>query len=154
VRLIDTLPQLSLAVATPSSSSSVAVHELVVAETSGGTFRVGATLSAPEDVIVIVWTQDAMRPESSVADQVIVVVPTGYGSPVKFRSSLRRLLIVTLLPVAVGEPISPALRVLPSQSAAGKLLLDGQEIVGASGDVTVMVCVQEADRALGSSQSG
>ena len=62
--------------------------------------------------------------------------------------------MTTLLPVAVGEPISPAVRVLPSQSVAGKVLLDGQEIVGASGDVTIMSCVHEAKRALGSSQSG
>ena len=150
VRLIDTLPQLSSAVATPSSSSSVAVHELVVADTSGGTCRVGGTLSAPDDVIVIVCVHEAMRPESSVADQVVAVVPTGYGSPVRSRPSLRWLVIVTLLPVAVGVPIWAAVRVLPSQSAAGKLLFVGQEIVGASGDVTIMRCVQEALRALGS----
>ena len=154
VRLIDTVPQLSLAVATPSSSSSVAVHELVVAETSGGTFRVGGTLSALDDVIVMVCVHDAMRPVSSVADQVMVVVPTGYGSAVRSRLSLRWLVIVTLLPVAVGVPISLAVRVLPLQSAAGKVLFDGHEIVGASGDVTIMRCVQEAVRAFGSSQSG
>lgn len=153
-RLIDTVPQLSEAVATPSSSSSVAVHELVVAVTSGGTLRVGGVLSAPDDVIVIDCAQEATRPESSVAVQVIVVVPTGYGSAVRFRSSLRLLVIVTLLPVAVGEPISPAVRVLPLQSVAGKLLFDGHEIVGASGDVTIMRCVHEAERALGSVQAG
>ena len=76
-RVIVTVPQLSLAVATPSSSSSNAEHELVVAETLGGTLSVGGTLSAPDEVIVIVCEQDATRPPSSVADQVIVVVPTG-----------------------------------------------------------------------------
>src|SRR6476619_8527011 len=134
VRLMDTWPQLSSAVATPSSSSSVAVQEPVVAETSGGTCRVGGTLSALDDVIVIACVHDATRPESSVADQVIPVVPTGYGSPVRSKPSLRWLVIVTLLPVAVGVPICPAVRVLPAQSSAGKVLLDGQEIVGASCD--------------------
>jgi hypothetical protein len=33
-------------------------------------------------------------------------------------------------------------------------LLDGQEIVGASGDVTMIFCVQVANRAFGSLQSG
>ena len=75
-RLMDAEPQLSSAVATPNSSSSVAVQELVVVLTFGGTLSVGDTLSAPDDVIVIVCVHAAIRPVSSVADQVIVVVPT------------------------------------------------------------------------------
>ena len=93
VRVIVAIPQLSEAVATPSSSSSVAVHEVVVALTSAGMFSVGGVVSVPADVIVMICVQEAIRPESSVAVQVIVVVPTGYGSVVRFRSSLRRLVI-------------------------------------------------------------
>ena len=68
LRVMETVPQSSSAVAVPSSSSNVAVHVLVVAETSGGTCRVGGTLSALDDVIVIACVHDATRPESSVAD--------------------------------------------------------------------------------------
>jgi len=57
LRVIETVPQSSSAVATPNSSSNVAVQELVVAETSGGTCSVGGVVSVP--ITVIVWVQDA-----------------------------------------------------------------------------------------------
>src|SRR5687767_12173950 len=133
VRLIVTAEQLSSAVATPSSSSSNAEQEAVIVDTGPGTWSVGGAVS-PDDVTTIACVQDAMRPPSSVAVQVMTVVPAGNGS-VKSWVSLRRLVIVTLLPVAVGDPMSPAVSVI-SQLSALKLLLEGQEIVGASADVT------------------
>src|SRR6185295_4391983 len=57
VRVIFTVPQSSSAVATPNSSSRVAVQLLVVAVTFGGTCRVGGVVSVP--VTVTVCVQDA-----------------------------------------------------------------------------------------------
>jgi hypothetical protein len=77
VRLIDTAdPQSgSEAVATPNSSSRVAVQELVVADTLGGTFRIGGVVSVP--VTVTVCVHETVWPSVSLAVQTIVVVPTG-----------------------------------------------------------------------------
>ena len=57
VRVMFTVPQSSLAVATPNSSSRVAEQVLVVADTFGGTFSVGGVVSVP--VTVTVCVQDA-----------------------------------------------------------------------------------------------
>src|SRR5256885_3836552 len=74
VRVIETEDeQLSSAVATPSSSSRSAEHELVVAVTSAGTLSVGGVVSLPVDEMLIVCKQDTTRPMSSVAVQVITV---------------------------------------------------------------------------------
>jgi hypothetical protein len=72
--------QLSSASAAPSASSTNAEQELVVAVTSGGAVIVGAVVS-PAFVTVTVCRQDTVRPIESVAVQVTMVVPAGYGSP-------------------------------------------------------------------------
>src|SRR6266436_9000028 len=66
--------QLSVAVATPSSSSSVAVQLLVVAFTSGGTVSAGASVSTALTWIFCV--QEAL-PSVFVAVQVMKVSPAG-----------------------------------------------------------------------------
>src|SRR4051812_28096609 len=75
VRAIETeCEQLSSAVATPSSSSRSAEHELVVADTFAGTLSVGGVVSPPPvDVTVITCVQDVTRSTSSVAVHVMVV---------------------------------------------------------------------------------
>ena len=60
---------------------------------------------------------------------------------------------MTLLPDVVGVPIWAAVNVI-SQPVAVKVLLLGQEIVGAPLEVTTILCVQLAERANGSEQSG
>jgi hypothetical protein len=73
--LTDAL-QLSSAVATPSSSSRVAVHDEVVTLTLAGTLMVGAMVSVPVTVIVC-WQLAKLPLISSVAFQVMVVTPDG-----------------------------------------------------------------------------
>src|SRR5687768_6267595 len=88
--------QSSVAVGT----SAVAVHALVIVG-SALTSGTGAVVSVT--VVVIVWSQVAVRPLESVAVQVIVVLPSGYGS-VRARPSLRMPCTVTPVPVALGVP--------------------------------------------------
>src|SRR5688572_4234539 len=80
--------QSSSADATPSSSSRVAVHDGVVVVTFAGTWSVGAVVSVP-----LTWTvcvQLATLPLTlSVAVQLMLVVPAGYGSSVRCKPSLR-----------------------------------------------------------------
>src|SRR5512134_1982328 len=100
VRVIVTEPlqaPVSSASATPSSSSNVAVHDTVVVDTfCGTTVNVGGVVSPlPPTVTVTVCVQDATLPfRSSVAVQVIMVMPAGNGSD-SGRSSLRRAVTVT-----------------------------------------------------------
>jgi hypothetical protein len=70
--------QLSVAVATPSSSSSKAEQLAVVTSKSDGMVKVGGTVS-PVVVIVIVSLQETV-PTALVNVQVITVCPAGYGS--------------------------------------------------------------------------
>jgi hypothetical protein len=105
--VIETVPQSSSAVATPNSSSNVAVQVLVVAETSGGTVSVGGVVSVP--FTVIVWVQDADWPSLPVAVHSIVVTPTGKGLLnsawlLYARLSLRRPSIVALPEFEVAVP--------------------------------------------------
>jgi hypothetical protein len=71
--------------------------------TSGGAVMVGGVLSLV--VTVIVCVQLAVRPSESVAVQVMVVMPPGYGASIA-SPSLRVDVTVTPLPVVVGVPTS------------------------------------------------
>jgi hypothetical protein len=62
------------------------------------------------------------------------------------KSSLRRLVSVTPGPVVLGVPISAVVAVYEQPELAVNDLLAGQVMVGASADVTVIVCVQLACR--------
>jgi hypothetical protein len=109
VRIIETVEQLSLAVADPNSSSSRAEQLAVVISTSVGIVSVGGVVS-PLAVMVISCVQEA-APKALVAVQVIVVWPAGYRS-VKARSSLRRDVVTGLRPPVTGVPIWLALKVV------------------------------------------
>ncbi len=142
VRVIvtDDAQLLSVAVATPSSSSSSIEHELVKTDTSGGACSTGGVVSEPAPTVtVILCVQDATRPMSSVAVQVMVVRPAGNGS-VNGRSSLLRLVMVTPVPVVVGVPMSAAVTVASHPETAVNVLSLGHVMVGASGDVTITRC--------------
>jgi uncharacterized membrane protein len=106
--VIETVEQLSVAVATPSSSSSRDEQAAVVTFRSAGIVNVGGVVS-PLAVMVITCVQEA-EPMALVAVQVIVVWPAGYAA-IKGRSSLRLKVVTELRPPVTGVPISPAVRV-------------------------------------------
>src|SRR6266498_221588 len=114
VRVMVTEPPqapVSVALATPSSSSRVAVHDDVVTLTFGGTVSTGGVVSLPDPAITVTFcVQDATLPfVLSVAVQVMTVVPAGNGS-VSGRSSLRCATTTTSLSdgFLVGVPIVAA----------------------------------------------
>jgi hypothetical protein len=135
VRWTLTDPQSSLADALPSSlSPTIWPHEFVVTDTFGGTLSVGAVVALP--ITVMVCVHDAV-PTLFVAVHSIDVTPLGKGSE-RASPSLRSLVTVTFGPVVVGVPISAAVAVYEHPLLAVNDLFDGQLIVGASEDVTVM----------------
>lgn len=150
VREIDTEPELqvppvSVAVAIPSSSSRVAVHEDVVTDTLGGTVSVGGVVSAPAPACTVtVCEHEATLPlVLSVAVQVITVVPTGNGS-LRGRPSLRTAATTTLPSdgFVVGVPIVAA-ETVASQVPSGAVTVTfaGHEIVtgGRSPEATIVI---------------
>src|SRR5207244_1339604 len=67
-----TVEQLSVAVAVPGLIAAAHLPTSLPCEMAGGAVTIGFSVSA----MVMVWTTVPMLPASSVADQVIVVVPT------------------------------------------------------------------------------
>jgi hypothetical protein len=123
---------LSVAVAVPSSSSRVAVHEPVVTLTSGGTSSTGGVVSPLLTATVTVCVQEATLPfVLSVAIHVIMVEPPGNGSE-SDKPSFRVATTSTLLSdgFVVGIPIVDA-EMVASQLPSGAVTLTfpGQEIV-------------------------
>jgi hypothetical protein len=148
--VIETVPQSSSAVATPNSSSNVAVQVLVVAETSGGTLSVGGVVSVP--FTVIVWVQDADWPSLPVAVHSIVVTPTGKGLLnsawlLYARLSLRLPSIVALPEFEVAVPGSTGAGSHP----VGELTVwfGGQLMDNVDDPLTRIVCWQLALRPVG-----
>jgi hypothetical protein len=108
----------------------------------GGVSRVGSSVSFPTTVIL--WLHDA-EPTPLVAVHSMNVTPAGYGA-VKANPSLRSLVTTTPGPVVVGVPISASVAVYVHPLLEVNVLLDGQLMVGASSDVTTIVCTQVAIR--------
>src|SRR5918995_1461255 len=107
---------LSVAVAVPSSSSRVAVHDDVVTLTLGGTSSTGGVVSPLLTATVTVCVQVATLPlVLSVALHVIVVVPPGYGSesdPPSLREATTSILLSD--GTVVGVPTLTVASQLPS----------------------------------------
>ena len=131
-------PQLSVAVAVPVTTCAAQVPGSVLAVMLAGHVIVGGSLS----LTVIVCTHDELLPELSVAVQVMVTVPTGYGS-VMGLLSLRlgtATTVLSQLSVAVATPTFTL-----AEQSPGKLTvvtLFGQVIAGGVVSLTVKVVVQ------------
>ena len=124
--------QLSVAAAVPVPAAAVAASHSTV--TFAGQVMSGAVVS----IMVMVWVQLLLLPQSSVAVQVRVMLDAPAQLPAAMLSDKAMTGVLVQLSVAVAEPVSAA----AVEASHSRVTLAGQEMSGAMLSVTVIVWTQ------------